>query len=98
MPPHTRLLRSAGNTGNTAANCRQSGVNAIRLRVEGVASSDPITVAFDEIRFGKGALTTILPIELLNFTAVKKNQANLLTWATASEISFPLRLPGAVIF
>lgn len=85
MPPHTRLLRSAGNTGNTAANCRQSGVNAIRLRVEGVASSDPITVAFDEIRFAKGALSLILPIELLNFTAVKKNQANLLTWATASE-------------
>jgi Secretion system C-terminal sorting domain len=82
IPAQTRLLRSADNTGNTS--CKKSGVDGIRIRVEG-STTGGLTVAFDEIRFAKGALSLVLPIDLLNFTAVKKAQGNVLTWTTASE-------------
>lgn len=82
IPAQTRLLRSTGNAGNTT--CRKSGVDGIRIRLEGAGTAG-LAVAFDEIRFAKGALSNILPIDLLNFTAIKKNQSNFLTWTTASE-------------
>jgi trimeric autotransporter adhesin len=61
------------------------GVTGIRLRLEGAAAGS--SAEFDEIRIAKGAanLGLVLPMELVDFTAVKKNQTNLLTWATASE-------------
>jgi hypothetical protein len=87
IPIQTRLLRSSGNTGNTAANCRQSGVDGIRIRVEGVASSESVSASFDEIRFGRGALSVVLPIELADISAYKKGASNIVKWTTASEIN-----------
>jgi Secretion system C-terminal sorting domain len=85
IPIQTRLLRSSGNTGNTAATCRQSGVDGIRIRVEGVATSESVTASFDEIRFAKGTLSAVLPIELADISAFKKGTSNIVKWTTASE-------------
>jgi Secretion system C-terminal sorting domain len=82
IPGQARLLRSIGNTGNSA--CRKSGVDGIRIRVEG-SSTMGLTAAIDEIKFGKGALSTVLPIELADISAYKKGASNILKWTTASE-------------
>jgi hypothetical protein len=82
IPGQTRLLRSTGNTGNTT--CRKSGVDGIRIRFEG-SSTNGLTVAIDEIRFAKGSLNFILPIELADISAYKKGASNILKWTTASE-------------
>jgi Secretion system C-terminal sorting domain len=82
IPGQTRLLRSTGNTGNTT--CRKSGVDGIRIRFEG-SSTNGLTAAIDEIRFAKGSLNFILPIELADITAYKKGASNIVKWTTASE-------------
>jgi Secretion system C-terminal sorting domain len=84
IPGQTRLLRSTGNTGNGM--CRKSGVDGIRIRFEG-SSTTGLTAAIDEIRFGKGALSVVLPIVLADISAYKKGASNILKWTTASEIN-----------